>query len=261
MPSFSFEVEYAKSARGGCKKCKEKIDKDHVKVGIKNVVADDAETSHFGPSWHHFDCFSQAKGQVWFKKHLTAEAANACVGLDALKSEDRDIVAELFKACRGEGPMPTAPVPPVAASNDTPAKVSKKRKSTAEDAAEGTSAKAPKVAVVSEPVLTEAQLAAISEAKAKLASKNAAYLGMALTKNGLPKAGRKDELIDRVAENQVLGVPPTCDVCDKKKLIWSSKTGKFSCAGYFDDETKAFKRCKGPLATELTRTPWQELGA
>merc|ERR1711959_350783 len=80
-------------------------------------------------------------------------------------------------------------------------------------------------------------------------------------RNGLPKTGRKDELIDRVAENQVLGVPPTCDVCEKRKLVWSRGTGKFSCPGFFDDETKAFKRCKGPVGTELQRTPWQELGS
>merc|ERR1712061_273575 len=90
------------------------------------------------------------------------------------------------------------------------------------------------------------QVAAIAEAKAKLTSKNAAWLGAALAKNGLPKAGRKEELIDRVAENQVLGIPPKCTLCEKKVLNWSRTTGKFSCPGYFDDEAKSFKRCKGP---------------
>merc|ERR1712187_1058076 len=97
--------------------------------------------------------------------------------------------------------------------------------------------------------------------KASLASKNAAFLGAVLAKNGLPKTGRKEELVDRVAENEVLGVPPTCDVCEKKKLTWSRVTGKFSCPGFFDDEAKAFKRCKGPTAgAELTRTPWEHMG-
>merc|ERR1712039_134380 len=96
------------------------------------------------------------------------------------------------------------------------------------------------------PVLTTEQVAAIEEAKTKLASKNAAFLSAALARNGLPKTGRKEELLERVAENQVLGIPPTCGLCEKVKLRWSRETGKFSCPGFFDDEAKAFKRCKGP---------------
>jgi hypothetical protein len=258
MPSFSFEVEYAKSGRAACKKCKGKIDKDLIRVGIKAETPEDAEgaAAHFGCSWHHFECFPAAKGQAWFKKHLTPEVASAVTGLDSLKSEDRDIVVELFKSCRGEVPVPVAPLAAAAEANETPAKPSKKRKSKGDDVEV---AKAPKLAA--EPVLSEAQMAAIDEAKTKLASKNAAFLGSVLAKNGLPKTGRKDELIDRVAENQVLGVPPTCDVCEKKKLLWSRATGKFSCSGFFDEETKAFKKCKGPSTAEIVRSLWQELGA
>jgi hypothetical protein len=266
MPSFSFEVEYAKSGRAACKKCKDKIDKDAVRVGFKADVPEDAEgaAAHFGCSWHHFACFPQAKGASWFKKHLTAEVTAA--GVDALKSEDQEAVAQLFKACRGEVPVPDAPkagsTDAAVAAVATPVKASKKRKGKGGDAGddEAGPAKAAKAAV--QPALTDAQLAAIAEAKTKLASKNAAFLGAVLTKNGLPKAGRKDELIDRVAENQVLGVPPMCDVCDKKKLSWSRATGKFSCPGFFDDEAKSFKRCKGPSAgADLARSPWVGMDA
>lgn len=266
MPSFSFEVEYAKSGRAACKKCKGKIDKDLVRVGIKAEVPEDAEgaSAHFGASWHHFNCFPQAKGQIWFKRHLTAEVADAVEGLDSLKSDDRDTVAQLFKACRGEVPMPAAPAAPSleGGDNETPAKGSKKRKLKGGDGLQDGAAPAKTAKASDEPVLTEAVLTQIAEAKSKLTSKNAAFLGSVLAKNGLPKTGRKDELIDRVAENQVLGVPPTCDICEKKLLTWSRGTGKFSCPGFFDDEAKVFKRCKGPsLSATLTRTPWQELGA
>merc|ERR1712070_468440 len=160
-------------------------------------------------------------------------------------------------ACRGEVAVPAAPSGPAVTETETPAKTTKKRKAKDGDAdAEDASAKAPKVAAV---FISEAQEAAIAESKAKLSSKNNAYLAAVLAKNGLTKTGRKDELIERVAENQVLGVPPTCDVCEKRKLQYSRGTGKFSCPGFFDDETKAFKKCKGPAATELERTPWQEL--
>jgi len=261
MPSFSFEVEYAKSNRSACKKCKGKIDKDLVRIGFKAEAPEDAEgaAAHVGCSWHHFGCFPQAKGQVWFKRHLTSTAVEGILGLDALKSEDRAAVAELFKACRGDAPMPAVPNSVTGASavvdNETPTKASRKRKQTCDVAADGMdgSVKVPK------GVLTEEQAAAIVEAKTKLASKSAAFLSAALEKNGLPKTGRKDELLDRVAENSVLGVPPVCDVCEKRRLSWARSTGQFSCPGYFDDESKHFKRCKGPTGTEQQRTPWQEM--
>lgn len=258
MPSFTFEVEYSKSNRAACKKCKDKIPKDVVRVGFKAEVSEDAEgaAAHMGCSWHHFECFAKAKGQPWFKKHLTAEVAEAVSGLESLKEDDRAAVQELFKACRGEVPMPVAPAAPTA-ENETPNKATKKRKGKGDDeVADASSAKAAKVA---ESHLTEEQIAAIAEAKGSVASKNAAYLGAILAKNGLPKTGRKDELLDRVAENKVLGVPPTCDVCEKKKLSWSRSTGKYTCPGFFDDEAKAFKKCKGPTVIDVQRTPWQEL--
>jgi len=253
MASFTFEVEYAKSNRATCKKCKGKIDKDVVRVGLKAAIPEDAEgaAAHMGCSWHHFSCFPQAKGRAWFKKHLTPDVAESVEGLEALKSEDRDAVAELFKACRGEVPLPAAPVPPVV---DTPEKNTKKRKSKGGD----DGSPPAKAAKVLHPAITEEQLAAIEEAKVKLACKNSAWLGAALTKNSLPKTGRKDELVERVAEHQILGVPPICTLCEKKVLKWTRATGKFSCPGFFDDESKSFKPCKGPAdGADLQRTPWQ----
>lgn len=251
MPSFSFEVEYAKSGRAACKKCKGKIDKDLVRVGFKAEVAEDAESAqqHFGCMWYHFACFPQAKGQVWFKKHLTDEVAKTVTGLDVISNDDRAAVAELFKACRGEASCPVAPAPARPEGDDGASpKASKKRKANDDE--------------VKKPAMSAMQIAAIDDAKARLAPKNTAYLQAALAKNGLPKTGRKEELVDRVAENQVLGVPPTCDVCEKKKLGWSRDTGKYSCPGYFDDESKSFKKCKGPSAGfQVKRARWMEPGA
>ena len=49
-----FKVEYSKSGRAGCKKCKEKIDKDVVRVArmMKSRHHDGVD-----PNWFHFDCF------------------------------------------------------------------------------------------------------------------------------------------------------------------------------------------------------------
>eukprot|EP00747_Dinoflagellata_sp_TGD_P126834 gnl/TRDRNA2_/TRDRNA2_174318_c2_seq1.p1 gnl/TRDRNA2_/TRDRNA2_174318_c2~~gnl/TRDRNA2_/TRDRNA2_174318_c2_seq1.p1 ORF type:complete len:254 (-),score=81.81 gnl/TRDRNA2_/TRDRNA2_174318_c2_seq1:421-1182(-) len=252
MPGFAFEVEYAKSNRAACKQCKEKIDKGAVRLGFKQVALEgEAALDHVAEAtkWHHAECFSKAKGIAWFKKNLCA--IDQLAGTSDLKDEDRERVIEIFKVCKGE------------ASLESPQKTdgpdSKKRP--AAGAADGeSSSKAAKTAADSQGLLTAEQAEKIAEVKAAISKKNAAALGAMLAKNGLAKTGRKDELVERIAENQVLGVPPSCPTCEKGKLKWSRVTGKFSCPGYFDDDSKAFKRCKGPAAdAEIERVPWQEL--
>jgi len=48
--------------------------------------------------------------------------------------------------------------------------------------------------------------------KTLLAKRSVAQLSASLSKNGLPKSGKKDELVERVAECRILGVPPFCMV-------------------------------------------------
>jgi len=272
MPSFELEVEYAKSGRAACKQCKGKIDKDAVRIGVKAAVeapaAGDEDTpasrNHAleGVRWHHFGCLQRVHGPAWFKKHAP-ESAESLTGFQALRPEDREAVAVLLKACRGEGPSPEAAPAPAAAEPSSMPTGARGGKRKGKEEGDSVAERVAKVARPSPPaaaVLTEEQTAAVAAAKERLASKNVAALGAMLAKNGLPKAGRKEELMERVAECQALGVPPQCSVCEKVKLKWSRETGKFSCPGFFDQEAGAFKRCKGPeKGTEIQRTPWQEL--
>jgi hypothetical protein len=259
MPAFSLEVEYSKSNRAACKCCKAKIDKDVVRVGVKVVAEEGAESNHMleAVKWYHFACLPRFKGAAWFKKQFPGNAADTFAGFGALKPEDQTLVEELLSACRGQGPVPSLPEAAAAADAlPTPVKGTRGKRKSADGVGEDTAGKAAKV----NHGPTADQAEAIAAAKTALSSKNIAMLGALLAKNGLPKSGRKDELVERVAECQVLGVPPTCPTCEKVKLKFSNGTGKFSCAGYFDDEEKMFKRCKGPAdaAAVLERTPWQE---
>lgn len=53
-PKFPYKCEYAKSGRAGCKKCKEKIAKDSLRIAIMvRAWAFDG----FQPNWHHGRCF------------------------------------------------------------------------------------------------------------------------------------------------------------------------------------------------------------
>jgi len=258
MPaSFEFEVEYAKSNRSACKHCKDKIDKDAVRVGLKALGAGEGQMGHVMDStrWHHFGCFQRVRGAAWFKKHLS-QSTDDCKNFNEMKEEDRVKLSALFSACRGEGSVQDENE---GGSCNTPSKSSppNKRKS---GAAEDSS---PKVAKLSNKgALTDEQFASVTEAKAVLTKRSSAMLSALLAKNGLPKSGRKEELTERIAECQVMGVPPKCSLCEKATLKWSRETGVFSCPGYFDDEAKSLKRCKGPgEGVTVERTPWQELTA
>jgi len=269
MPTFALEVEYAKSGRAACKQCKEKIDKDAVRIGFKTEAPEAAADEESGGAaapfpegvkWHHCGCLPRARGHPWFKKHFPGEAAGTVAGFDCLKEADQGLVTALLKACRGDGPMPETAAP-AAGATETPEKekaAASKRKGKSKAGADGEPpAKVAKVAVVT---LTSEQVDAIAAAKTALASKNVAMLGAMLAKNGLPKAGKKEEVLERVAECKALGVPPTCTTCEKVKLRFSKEAGKFSCPGFFDADDKRFKRCKGPGdGADLQRTPWQEL--
>lgn len=174
-------------------------------------------------------------------------------GFNDMKEEDCAKLSALFSVCRGEGETQQ--------ENDlnTPSKSSppNKRKITAAEES------SPKVAkLLSKGTLTEEQFAAVNEVKSLLTKSNLSMLSALLAKNGLPKSGRKEELTERIAESKVLGVPPKCPMCEKATLKWSRETGVFTCPGYFDEEAKSMKRCKGPgEGATVERIPWQELMA
>ena len=71
----------------------------------------------------------------------------------------------------------------------------------------------------------------MKQVKQDFAKKTIAQLKDMLGTNKLPKSGTKPELLDRIAENKVLGVLPICTVCDKGRLKWQRADGKLSCPG------------------------------
>lgn len=266
MPAFEYEFEYAKSGRSACKQCKAKIAQGEVRIGLKALAGDadeGAKSDHVADAvkWHHACCFQRVRQTPWFKKNLPA-TPESTKGFEDLRKEDQDKVCAIFLACRGEGAAVVADADAAAAPTPTPPK--KRGRPGKADASEDQSTqKAAKTEALlpSTPAMTEAEAKSIEAAKAELASKNVAFFGALLAKNGLPKSGRKEELLERVAECKVLGVPPTCTTCNKVRLKWSKATGNFSCPGFFDDESKHFKKCKGPEAgAEIVRTAWVDVG-
>jgi hypothetical protein len=278
MPNFKFEVEYAKSGRAACKQCKDKIAQGALRLGMKDDASaggeeEDAaarQMAHTALSvkWHHLECFHKVRGKAWCKKNLPEDMAEYA-GFGDLREADQERVIAVLKACR-EG-VPPPPAPEGTGSSELPVaeETPKKRGKKADGAEDGSNVKRAKKgsadasAAEAAPkgvLLTEEQEKALETVRASLSKMNAAALGSLLAKNGLPKSGKKEELVERAVEAKALGVPPICTTCNKVKLRFARSTGVFSCPGFFCEEAKRFKKCKGPGPdAELKRTAWQEL--
>eukprot|EP00812_Abedinium_dasypus_P012152 NODE_5678_length_563_cov_230.612205.p3 GENE.NODE_5678_length_563_cov_230.612205~~NODE_5678_length_563_cov_230.612205.p3 ORF type:complete len:85 (+),score=28.35 NODE_5678_length_563_cov_230.612205:178-432(+) len=76
-----------------------------------------------------------------------------------------------------------------------------------------------------------------------------------LAKNKQVKKGKKDELVQRIAEGRVLGALPTCPKCTKSKVKWSRVGGIYSCPGAVDGGGN-WRRCNFH-ANQIARTPWK----
>ncbi|CAD7938220.1 unnamed protein product [Amoebophrya sp. A25] len=244
MSTHKYEVEYAKSGRAACKACKGKIDKDAIRIGYsQDVPAGDDGVKNYammGVKWYHIHCFPKMKGPKWMKENLCV--LDDIKGLEAVKPEDRKKMQELWEAL-------------VSADTSTAMKSPMGKAGGVKRPAETSLADL----MENQGVLSDAEYAAIKEVKGEIAKKSVAQLAEMLSRNGLPKNGPKMELIERVAENRVLGVLPRCQLCpeEKGRLLWNRADGKISCQGYFDDVVQRRVRCKGPGAdAKIERKKW-----
>jgi len=263
--SMDFELEYAKSGRAACKVCKGKIENKALRIGAKARAAtdEDADASsrqekHMMESvkWHHFQCFPKLRKPKWFQEHLPSP--EECVGFDALTPEDQEKIKALFSLCKGEDAVLPADME-TPQKQEQEAKGGRKRKANEEPVLTAAQ-KLAKLSDTGRGAFTEKQYADFQQHKAELSKKNATQLGAMLAKNGMAKSGKKDDLVERVAECKVLGALPLYPTCEKGRLKWQRESGLYTCPGYFDDEQSRMVRCKGPQKdVEIVRLTWEEL--
>mmetsp|Transcript_83058 Transcript_83058/g.199341 ORF Transcript_83058/g.199341 Transcript_83058/m.199341 type:complete len:244 (+) Transcript_83058:64-795(+) len=243
MPkSHRFSVEYAKSSMATCRVCMAKIPKEALRVGHYQVEAENDASAKAeelderalalagAARWHHFECFPKMKGQKWMLANLPATPASL-QGFKDLKKGDKKRMEKLWQVVRGA---------------DTKASKGLKRPAAA---MEGLSSV--------QGVLTAAQFKKICAEEGKLSPFTGAKLTAELTKNKQPHSGKKDELIQRVAEGRVLGALPSCPRCKHGQVHWSRVGGWFSCPGYYDKEAKLQKRCHF-RSKEMKRLAWRK---
>ena len=78
-----------------------------------------------------------------------------------------------------------------------------------------------------------------------------------LRKNDQKVTGTKKEMIERVADGEVLGKIPRCPACFGGRLVFDYKKGVYKCPGFYDDDH--FVRCKAAFDTNfIQRETWVE---
>lgn len=112
MGDYSFIVEHAKSGRATCKGCNRSISKGALRIGVKQISANDENDEHsFSKEplkWYHSEC--KCVGQFrktasWWEKNCPNFEDVA--GTDGLKEDELRDVEKLFDALRsGKGVAP-----------------------------------------------------------------------------------------------------------------------------------------------------------
>ena len=104
---------------------------------------------------------------------------------------------------------------------------------------------------------TPLQYKQYKENKEKLESYTQAELKELCRKNGQKVTGLKPELIERVADGEVLGAIPKCSSCGGGRPRWNAKSGTYECPGYMEDDE--FINCRRKFGIgDIIRTPWQD---
>eukprot|EP00118_Oscarella_pearsei_P009398 m.54148 g.54148 ORF g.54148 m.54148 type:complete len:145 (+) comp34313_c0_seq15:36-470(+) len=106
MADNEYVVEYAKTGRSGCKKCKEKIGKGAARIGkeTSSPFGDDGKMT----VWYHVECMFDAlkRARATTKK---IETTHDLKGFDLLDRDEQDDVKRLIS---GYSPI-TRPLPPL----------------------------------------------------------------------------------------------------------------------------------------------------
>mmetsp|Transcript_111456 Transcript_111456/g.347410 ORF Transcript_111456/g.347410 Transcript_111456/m.347410 type:complete len:284 (+) Transcript_111456:124-975(+) len=270
----AFEVEYAKSSMATCRVCMARIPKGALRLAhllVGSPVRPEAVREEQGDApagegglpkkekrmakvaaaarWHHFECFDKMKGARWMAANLPA-SPQTLQGFTSLQKQDQQRLKDLWQAILMGSPGTASKA------------VASKRK--ADDSAQSVGAKrgkADRSAVLAkltsvQGVLAAKDFKAIQKLERELLRATTSQLQAELIRNNQVRSGKKEELVQRVAEGRHLGALPPCPRCEKGHLHWSRVGGWYSCPGHFDEAAKIQKRCNF-RTQELKRIKWQ----
>eukprot|EP00923_Selenidium_pygospionis_P018480 GHVN01032338.1.p2 GENE.GHVN01032338.1~~GHVN01032338.1.p2 ORF type:complete len:391 (-),score=109.57 GHVN01032338.1:1839-3011(-) len=116
-------------------------------------------------------------------------------------------------------------------------------------------AKAQTIADDDPGVVSQKDFDQIQKEAEGLQKKTIPQLKAMLQKNRARLTGKKDELVMRVAEHKVLGVPPKCSSCGGGLLNFTRKDGMYRCPGYYDDGV--YQPCR-ESSMDAKTSPWND---
>lgn len=238
----TINVEYAKSSRASCRKCKATIGAGSLRVGpmVQSYMGD-----FLVPMWHHFKCFKVSKYITSYK------GIDQLAGMDALKADDQIKLRELVEG----GSINTVPATTKGKKKPVPKK--KRRRGSSSSDSSSSDSSSSSSSDEEDTKQPKARQGAKSEADAELIRQSdevwkwrkriSDHLGNTtiryiLDVNQQPTTGTRfggiDAIQTRLAEAFVYGVLPKCSVCKGGDLVYTSTPqdgSRYVCTGYLDE--------------------------
>jgi len=262
MPT-KYTIEEAKSGRSSCKntKCKGKIDKDELRIGV-HVEVDD----HFMSKWYHVECFPKPKKLGASKEEFVEEYLEDETKDKLLQNETSKevIIRQMEKGVRKSGGDDDDGV---AGSSTGPSDYLQNIKTHAailiEEKEEDNGSSSTSIKPSKKAKRMSKGEKALAEAYLKFASMKNAELQDVLVYNRVKKTGTKEALLIRVVDGYVNGRIGRCLDCQKGKLSITDDGDAIQCKGYFDEEGGYRVSCKSRFPVDAVQRykPWfiQEL--
>jgi len=216
----TYSAEPAKSGRSSCKKCKEKIEKDDLRIGTSRTTADDITMT----SWVHAKCFS-------IPKKTDPSDFMESLEMSSLSPTQKEEIEQLLANASAAGKR----------KPDSQNSTSKRVKS--DDVSNFTEEE--------QPLFEKYRAKTVEELKDYMRWNGQQITG---TKGELIKRCIDGEL------NGALPACPQSGCKGRLKLDPSTTgPQKVSCSGAFDDELGTFIRCYFRANSDtITRIPWRE---
>jgi len=247
MPDYS--IEKAKGGQAKCKKCKVKIAKEMLRIGVHSEHPDYGTMT----KWEHVECHKFNLG-----------SPEEIDGWGTLTDEEQESCTAVLNN-KNKRPPPTPEVAPSESCKKM--KVGDLKAKLVERGLETTGKKNDLVERLAEAMTADGPTADeldFAKFEAEFQAKSVAVLKELLRLNGQKLSGAKAELVLRCTDAKAYGSLPKCPDCGGGRMEVTYPTrwghggqGKFRCKGYYDDDE--FVRCNH-TEDQMERPKWVEAG-
>uniref|UniRef100_A0A915PHG3 Poly [ADP-ribose] polymerase n=1 Tax=Setaria digitata TaxID=48799 RepID=A0A915PHG3_9BILA len=199
--------EYAVTGRSKCVKCKEKIEKNTLRLGIKSM-------------WYHMNCFKEMKQYNICLENI--------IGFQDLSESDQHLLKAIFfnKEVENKKKRKTK----VTQIKD---KKPKLEQSDAEEKKRRLKAQADEMWLTKEKLL-------------RCLNKNDMQTLLEVNGQALPRHGGESKMLDILVDCIVFGCPLPCKQCKGGNIVYSLSERSYICTGYISEYTHCMYTCRNP---------------